>query len=194
MKDIQSVLRNYMSFIPKVNPSRERLLQAYYSYTDRRQDPCFTKVESEDLEVLDYCDYFPGDKWKGPSLVLYAPDLSINKPELEPFCNFPMHVLKDSAYTYYGMKMNILAYLLDRPVENLIVFYDGNNKFNVLRSSGWTNFLSTSGSLPSQSGNETVTCSYALVTATVESCSRYFEVYLMISFFCFKAVLQTIKI
>lgn len=132
MKDIQSVLRNYMSFKPKVNPSRERLLQAYYSFTDRRQDPCFTKVESEDLEVLDYCDYFPGDKWNGPSLVLYAPDLSINKPELEPFCNFPMHVLKDSAYTYYGMKMNILAYLLDRPVENLIVFYDGNKKFNVL--------------------------------------------------------------
>lgn len=122
-----------MKFRPKGNPEREKLLKAYYSYTDRRHDPCFTTIESEEFGVIDYCDYFPGDKWKGPTIALYAPDLKIGKPELERFCRYPMQVLKDSAYTYYGMKMNILAYLLDRPVENLLVFYDGNQVFKVMK-------------------------------------------------------------
>ena len=105
---------------------RNRMLVEYYSAVDRKQDRCWHEIRSGEYGILDHCDIFENITYQGTVLALYIPEESVEVFRTPVMAKYPCHNFVDSAYSFYGLKLNILAFLSGIPIDRLLLFYGEN--------------------------------------------------------------------
>jgi hypothetical protein len=125
LKTVDQVLRHYFKCKPILNEDRELLIQAYYSMERKGPDPCFRTIEDNEYDIKDSCDIFIGSGKDVNTLALYSSDISIEADNTGNKAAYPVHVFADNPYCYFGLKLNILAYLSKAPVDRLMLYYSG---------------------------------------------------------------------
>ncbi|UJP64013.1 hypothetical protein [Mongoliitalea daihaiensis] len=129
MENIDAVLSHYMEFKPKQGTDKAKLIGDYYKHENHYEDPWFAKIISEEYQVKDGCDIFPNFKKR---LVIYSAEDNLEYDSNAKKAKYPIHIVPDSAYGYYGMKLNILAFLTQANPDTIEVFY-GENKSQAFR-------------------------------------------------------------
>lgn len=125
MKTVDDILARYFDYRP-ASSELEKLINAYYAERERKNDPCWKQIVSPHYGIRDCCDVFVGTGKQGNILALYSAAESMLVDEEGPDARHPCHFVKDSAYGFYGIKMNILAHLSPVRVDTLLLFYQGN--------------------------------------------------------------------
>lgn len=122
---MDDILARYFDYRP-ASSQLGKLIDAYYADRERKNDPCWKQIVSPHYGICDCCDVFVGTGKQGNILALYSAAETMLVEEDEPDARYPCHFVKDSAYGFYGIKMNILAHLSPVRVDTLLLFYRGN--------------------------------------------------------------------